>query len=77
MSENALFTKIPLLSSSKDYTKWALAIHVVVQYATIFCVLNGTSTLPTYADPTAPTTKETTAIEKWQMANEKATGLIS
>ena len=76
MSENSLFSKIPLLSGSKDYAKWALAIRAAAQYATIFRVLNRTSVIP-LAATTPPTAEELAAIEKWEIANEKATGLIS
>jgi hypothetical protein len=76
MSENSLFSKIPLLSGSKDYAKWALAIRAAAQYATIFRILNGTWTLP-QAATTPPSAEELAAIEKWEIANEKSTGLIS
>jgi hypothetical protein len=76
MSENALFSKIPLLSSSRDYAKWALAIRAAAQYATIFRIINRTWALP-IAATTPPTAEELAAIEKWEIANEKSTGLIS
>jgi hypothetical protein len=76
MSENALFSKIPLLSGSRDYVKWALAIRAAAQYATIFRIINGTWALP-IAATTPPSAEELAAIEKWEIANEKSTGLIS
>jgi hypothetical protein len=79
MSENSQFARLPILSGSKDYTLWSLAIKGQAQLSNIWRVYSGAWTEP------SPVAATTTAEEKaeyktnnkeWIKAEEKATGLL-
>jgi hypothetical protein len=79
MSKNSQYACLPILSSSKDYAKWSLAIKGQAKLTNIWRVYASMWTKPSPIAATATQeVKDAYNIEnkEWVKAKEKATGLL-
>ena len=76
-SSNINLSRIPLLTGSTDYTRWALAVNAAALLADVHDVLMGEEAEPTVLktedDGYTESLKE---LKAWKKANKKAIGLI-
>ena len=79
MSENSQYARLPILSGSKDYAKWSLAIKGQAKLTNIWRVYAGTWVEPSPIGANA-TQEEKDAyavdLKDWVKAKEKATSLL-
>jgi hypothetical protein len=79
MSESSQFARLPILSGSKDYALWSLAIKGQAQLSNIWRVYSGAWTEPSPVAATATAEEKAeykTDNKEWIKAEEKATGLL-
>ena len=76
-SSNVNLSRIPLLTGSTDYTRWALAVNAAALLADVHDVLMGEEAEPTVLkaedDGYTESLKE---LKAWKKANKKAIGLM-
>jgi len=78
MSSESLFSKIPVLSNSSEYVKWALAIKGYARMFEFWDVLNGTDAYPVKGEGDATISDQTLADvrKEWRRFDNKACGLM-
>ena len=79
LSSNSQFTRLPILSGSKDYTLWSLAIKNQACLLNIWSIYNGIRLVPTAPAATASAEDKKEYkdnLKQWNQDSKKAIGLL-
>ena len=78
-SSNSQFSRLPILTGSKDYALWSLAIKNQARLLNIWSIYNGTRLVPTAPAATASAEDKKEYkddLKQWNQDSEKAIGLL-
>ena len=78
-SSNSQFSRLPILTGSKDYALWSLAIKNQARLLDIWSIYNGTRLVPTAPAATASAEDKKEYkddLKQWNQDSEKAIGLL-